>query len=53
MCESLNFSTVPPRRCTTCNDLLTLEMEFDEGVCVDCMADLALLHPATDERAAS
>lgn len=34
----------------TCGELLTLEMEFDQGVCVDCLADMAMLHPVTQER---
>jgi len=28
-------------RFCACGEPLTLEMEFDEGVCVDCMADAA------------
>ena len=53
-CEPLNISTTPSPRVEqqhcSCGELLTLEMEFDTGVCVDCLADLAQLHPATSER---
>ena len=44
----LSITTPSPRtearHCPTCNELLTLEMEFDAGTCVDCMADMAKLH---------
>jgi len=47
MCNELPivFTLVPPLNpvvlCTTCGEPLTLEMELDEGECVDCMADRA------------
>ena len=44
-CEPLNLSTIPSPRVEQhhcfCGELLTLEMEFDAGVCADCLADLA------------
>ena len=58
-CEPLNLAITPSARteahfCTTCGELLTLEMEFEPPfVCVDCMADMAGLHPVTSERNAS
>ena len=57
MCEPLNLSTIPSPRVEAkhcaCGELLTLEMEFDLGYCVDCQADMAKLHPITSERSAS
>ena len=57
-CEPLNFGTSPSPRVQAqhyaCGELLTLEMEFEPPfVCVDCMADMAGLHPVTSERNAS
>ena len=54
MCRLLILPPAPreTQHCA-CGELLTLEMEFDQGVCVDCMADMELLHPANDERASA
>ena len=41
MCESLNFSTIPPRRCEECGALLDMEMEQDGVLCLDCIAEAA------------
>jgi len=32
-----------PITCAVCGELLTLEMERDDGVCVDCLAEAASL----------
>jgi len=44
--ENVPFLPPAPRltRFCACGEPLTLEMEFDQGVCVDCMADMAKLH---------
>jgi hypothetical protein len=59
-CEPLDLSTIPPsartvvKHCANpgCSEILTLECEFDTGICVDCQADLSGLH-SHHERTAS
>ena len=47
MChQSLIFSLIPPLNpvvlCNICAEPLTMEMELDECICVDCAAEAAL-----------
>lgn len=53
-CEPIPYTTIPPLNpavlCSTCGDPLTLEMERDEGICVDCLCDQAHLNPTSNER---
>ena len=45
MCEALSLCTIPSPRTQAqhcaCGELLTLELEFTDGVCVDCLAEAA------------
>ena len=34
--------TLPPPTCSECGEPLTMEMECDSGICVDCAAEAAL-----------
>lgn len=55
MChQSLIFSLIPPLNpvvlCNICAEPLTMEMELDECICVDCAAEAALRPEPTPEQ---